>query len=127
MNASPKTIALTALGTGVAGWIGSRTLWNNPGSTIGIPDYVPFVPMYAGGGAIIATMMPYIQNYNFFIRALFYAGAITAFEGAMGYLDRASGRKSWDYNGKYVDLPHSFAWGILGLVTEGVIKKVQNP
>lgn len=124
-NPTPPQLIFTSLGTGVAGWVLENALFGQRYSAL-LPR-VPFLPVYAVGGAAISLLEPRIQNMHPLARFFIYAGALTAVEGAAGFIERADGRMSWDYGGSPIDLPHAAAWGVLGLLTEAVIKNLKRP
>jgi hypothetical protein len=117
---SAETILLTALGAGFAGWLLENMLFG-PRYSYHLPG-VPWLPVYAVGGAAVATIAPRIGDMNIAGRAVVYGATLTAIEGTAGTLERAEGRRSWDYGGSPVDLPHAAAWAGLGLVLEGVLR-----
>lgn len=128
MNAG--RIALVALGTGVAGWALENLveqLTAPPEAkppirySMNLPE-VPFLPVYAAGGAAVALLHPYLENMHPIARALVYGGTLTAVEAGAGYLERSQGRMSWDYGGSPVDLPHAVAWTVLGYGLERVLE-----
>lgn len=120
---SLKRVLLTALGTGVAGWAMENVLWG-PHYSWAAPN-LPFIPMYAAGGAIIALMEPRVSHWSLPAQALTYGATLTAFEGVAGLIDRANGRKTWDYDGHVVDVPHALAWAVLGTLVGQVLNQVE--
>jgi len=125
---SLPTVVLTALGAGVAGWALENAFFTEPGK----PRYsallpgVPFLPVYAAGGAAIALLQPSIDHMHPAARALVYGGTLTALEGLAGAAERSEGRLSWDYGGSPIDLPHAAAWAVLGLLTGEVVGGFQR-
>lgn len=89
---------------------------------------IPFLPVYAVGGAVLAAVVPAVQPLMLPLRVAAYAGSLTAVEYGACQLDRGvGGRPSWEYaNGLdaqgCIDVPHILAWGGLGLVVEQVIR-----
>lgn len=118
MNAAEK-VALAAAGSGVGGWLlenaifGRRYSANLPG--------VPFLPVYAAGGAAVALLEPYVRSENILTRALVYGATLTVIEGVSGLADRARGRRTWDYGGEVIDIPHALAWTALALGLERLL------
>lgn len=121
MNQSVK-ILVVALGTGVLGWTLENVLFG-PRYSYFFPN-IPFLPVYAVGGAAIAILEPHVQNVSPLGRAIIYGGTLTAIEGLAGTLERADGRKSWDYDGYPIDVSHAILWASLGLLAEGVVSKI---
>lgn len=123
--------ALAAVLAGVAGWAGENTLETVRAPKSAPPETrysahlpgVPFLPVYAAGGALLSLLTPTIQSAPWPLRGLAYAGALTALEAGSGYAERAQGRQSWDYNGKPADLSHAALWGALGLLAEPLFKR----
>lgn len=122
-------IALTALGTGVAGWLLENILEQcvAPAGQPPPARYsmhcrgIPFMPVYAVGGAAIAALAPHLSNVHPIGRAITYGATLTAVESIAGHLERARGRMSWDYGGSPIDLPHAIAWTALGYGLERVL------
>lgn len=115
-----STVLLAAAGTGIAGWVLENVAFG-PRYSAHLPG-VPFLPVYAVGGATIALLAPHLSAMDPAGRALIYAGTLTGVEALAGYVERAQGRKSWDYGGSPVDLPHAALWGGLGLLAESMIR-----
>lgn len=119
---TPGVVLLAALGAGVAGWaienafFGRRRSYHAPN--------LPFMPVYAVGGAAVALLVPHLKNASAPERAVVYGLTLTAIEGTAGALERAEGRRSWDYDGSPIDAPHALAWTGLGLVLEQAILKL---
>lgn len=87
---------------------------------------VPFLPVYAAGGAVLASVIPAVRPLAVPLRFAAYAGSLTAVEYGACQLDRGWGSRSWKYEEGFdshgcVDLPHSIAWGALGVVMEQVV------
>jgi hypothetical protein len=116
-------VALTALGTGVAGWMLENALWG-PRYSHHFPN-LPFMPVYAAGGAMIALLEPRVSHWSLPAQAITYGSTLTAVEGLAGLLERAQGRKSWDYGGSPVDLPHALAWTVLGTAVGQVLNQIE--
>jgi hypothetical protein len=122
---------LAALACGLAGWLLEDVL-RRPGEPRryskafeGRP--VPFLPVYAAGGALIALFAPRLFRFSAPVRFGVYAVGLSGLELAAGALDRsAPGRASWSYglSGAVVDVPHAVAWGGLGLLAEAGLRKL---
>ena len=124
MNTTQRVV-LSALTGGALGWLlenlayGPRFSQNLPG--------VPFLPIYAAGGAAVALLEPHVRSQSLLIQALVYTGALTALEAAAGLTERALGRApSWDYNGAVIDVPHAALWGALGLLAASVLRRADE-
>lgn len=121
-------IAIIAAGAGFAGWAlenVSAAAQNEP------PRYsyhfprLPFLPIYAAGGALVALLEPRLRNVSTAGRVVVYGATLTALEAVSGHLERRAGRKSWDYNGAVVDIPHTLLWVALGLAGEQAVKRLK--
>jgi hypothetical protein len=95
-------------------------------------DHVPFLPVYAAGGAAIAAVSPYLENRSFLERAVVYGAGITALELGACALDRSlPGEPRWNYSPEgthqnllgCVDFKHSAAFTVMSLLFE----KAVNP
>lgn len=117
-------VAFTALATGVGGWALENALFG-PRESHHFPG-VPFMPVYAAGGAVIALLEPRVSQMNLLTQALIYGGTLTAIEGAAGVLERADGRRSWDYDGSPIDLGHAAAWAVLGTLAGQLASTIQT-
>lgn len=121
-HAKAQTVALAALLAGVAGWTLENIGGGSPRYSAHLPG-LPFLPVYAAGGAVVALLAPSLSGFHPLGKAMVYAGALTALEASAGYAERAMGRQSWDYQGAPVDLPHALLWGGLGLALDSVLPK----
>jgi hypothetical protein len=120
MNRASRLV-LFALGAGVSGWLLERVITGEPRYSHafgGAP--VPFLPVYAAGGALVAVAAPELGSLGAPTRVLAYGAALSALELAACALDRQTGRPTWNYDGRgaCIDLPHAIVWGLLGLVSE---------
>lgn len=127
---SLSTALLVALGSGIAGWALENAVHqalsppNEPLRYSALLPGLPFMPVYAAGGALVYLMKPHVRDFHPAARALVYGGALTLLEGAAGSLDRANGQRSWDYgDGRVVDLPHAAIWALAGLGLEHVLTR----
>ena len=111
---------------GVAGWIMENTLF--PGekrySKLFGGLKVPLLPVYGLGGIAIGPVAA--KRTSVPGKFLTSAAAVTGVELIAAAFDRApgAGAPSWDYAGLPVDLPHSIAWGLLGMASEFLVRKV---
>lgn len=120
-------IGLVALGTGVAGWVLENLLFSareGKRYSYHLPN-TPFLPIYAAGGASVALLEPHLRNMSTPGRALIYGATLTSLECLAGSLERAEGRRSWDYDGQPVDLEHAVLWAGLGLVVEAAVRRLR--
>lgn len=132
-----KSLLSAALIGGLAGW----TLENVLALAKSEPERfshlfqkasVPFLPVYAAGGAMIEALSPFLKNEKLASRAVVYAASLTALELIACKLDRIAGDASWSYAPSgdssslegCVDLPHGLAWGGLGLLAERFLPRV---
>lgn len=79
---------------------------------------IPFLPVYAAGGALVAGLTPLLSNQPWYVRGAAYAAILGLLEASAGMLERAEGRASWDYEGDVIDVKHVLLWGALGLGAE---------
>lgn len=119
---SAGKVVATALFTGVAGWVLENALFG-PRYSYHFPK-LPFMPVYAVGGAAIALLEPRVSHWSLPAQALVYGGTLTAIEGIAGLLERAEGRRSWDYEGSPIDAPHAIAWTLLGTLVGQAVNQV---
>lgn len=92
---------------------------------------VPFLPVFAAGGAAIALAAPHLRHLNMLERAAIYGLGATALELGACALDRQllRGEPAWNYSPKgspqnllgCVDIKHSLAWTALALGFERII------
>ena len=120
---TPSTIAIIALASGVAGYAIENAVVG-PRHSRWFPD-LPFMPVYAVGGAAVALLAPELRDQSVLVKALSYGVALTAVEGAAGLADRATGGRSWDYDGHVIDLPHALLWAGMGLGLDGALRMGQ--
>lgn len=92
-------------------------------------ERVPFLPVYAFGGATVMLLAPHLRESRlpWYTRAAIYAVTLSAVEYAGCAIDRkVLGACSWDYSQGAcihpsqgcVDFGHAALWGMLGLVVE---------
>ena len=130
MKTDWATVGLVTLASGFAGFAAENALFCSHGApantcplrhSANAPN-LPFLPVYAVGGAAVALLAPHLADLHPVGKALVYAGALTAVEAAAGYGERAMGRESWDYGGSPVDLSHAALWGALGLGLDKLLR-----
>jgi hypothetical protein len=123
-----------ALGCGLLGWLLEDVL-RRPSephrfSKVFQGAPVPFLPVYAVGGALVALSMGRLARLSMPARFGVYAAGLSVLELAAGSLDRSiPGQPSWSYglSGARVDLAHATAWGGLGLLAEAGLKRFGQP
>jgi uncharacterized membrane protein len=90
---------------------------------------VPFLPVYAVGGATVMAMAPYLQKLPWYARLPVYAVALSGVEFASCIVNRKLlDACSWDYSNAHctrslegcIDVKHAIIWGVLGLAAEGL-------
>jgi uncharacterized membrane protein len=129
-------LALVFLGSGVVGWVLENTFANAPRySRAFLPRKVPFLPVYAVGGTLVALAGPAFAPLPIWCRMLAYGAGLTGLEYAACRVDRAMGGCSWDYatpsacerptpNGAgCVDASHLAAWAVLGAGVDLILRK----
>jgi len=95
--------------------------------------YCPFFPIYGIGSLFIMLMYTYRTQLPLLARILIYAIVFNVMELIGGYIGEhyicnhlntcQNGNKMWDYKGGYnyhgyIDLEHTFYWGLLGIAGE---------
>ncbi len=131
MNTAAERLGqMAAFGAG--GWALENLLFGPRYAALFRGAKVPFLPVYAFGGISIALVAPHLRAaaVPWPVRALVYAGVLSAVEYAGCQIDRrALGSCSWDYSGDAcattvrgcVDAPHAAMWGALGLLVERAV------
>jgi hypothetical protein len=116
------TIALAGVASGFGGWLLEWAFRGRPGYSVAFGGArVPFLPVYAVGGAMVSALAPELSGLSWPARGAAYAGALTLAELGAGLVDRATDHESWSYDGRVIDAPHALAWGALGLVAEAFL------
>jgi len=110
---------------GAGGWLVENALSDRPRYSAAFGTRrVPFLPIYAAGGAAAMLIAPHLRGASTVGRFVTYAAALSALEYVGCQIDRrALGARSWDYGGGgegCVDLAHAAIWGALGLLVEKV-------
>ncbi len=112
---------------GLGGWALENVLSEKPRySALFQGVKVPFLPVYAAGGAGVMALAPTMkaQGLPWFVRGALYGGILTAVEWTACQLDRHTfDARSWDYGREApaegcIDVKHAVAWGALGLLAE---------
>lgn len=125
MNTPKRVIASSVVG-GFSGWAIENVLFASPGQ----PRYsallpgVPFLPVYAVGGAVLAGVEPFVRKSKLGVvgKFLVYGALLGGLEAVAGYAERWEGRQTWDYDGAPTDLKHAALWGVVGVLSEGILK-----
>src|SRR5271166_6453024 len=127
-----KTLAAYAALFRAGGWAIENVLSKEPRySALFKGERVPFLPVYAFGGAAVMMLAPHLREANlpWYARAAIYAGTLSGIEYAGCLLDREVLEAcSWDYSQKAcaepsrgcVNFGHAALWGMLGLLVERV-------
>jgi uncharacterized membrane protein len=115
---------------GVGGWLFENLLFGGERySSAWNGAKVPFLPVYAFGGAAVMLAAPYLKSTPAPARAIAYAAGLSAIELAGCQVERRMMVScSWDYSGNAcknpwagcVDAPHAVFWGALGLLVEAI-------
>lgn len=116
---------------GIGGWALENALCDEPRYSAAFKGAkVPFLPVYALGGASVLALAPTLkaQGLPWPVRGAAYAGILSGVEWAACQVDRKTlGARSWDYGDDSidgegcVDLKHAIAWGALGLLAESLV------
>lgn len=127
-------LAVVFAASGVVGWLLENMLTPNAGRASGRYSKafggarVPFLPVYAAGGALVALAAPAAAALPLPVRGLAYAIGLSGLELAACRLDRSlPGRPSWSYglSDACVDGPHALAWAGLGLAVEAAVRRTR--
>ena len=127
----PELIGKSVL-FGAAGWAMHNALFERRMLAVTVTDddkehkppersvMVPFLPVYAVGGAAVLATAQAIHTWPWPLRGATYGAMLTGLEYVACQIDRKLlGAKSWDYGeGSCVDWKHALAWAGLGLVAE---------
>jgi len=117
---------------GAGGWAIENALSQTPRySAVFKGERVPFLPVYAFGGAAVMLLAPKLREKDLAwpVRAAIYASVLSGVEYAGCFIDReVLGACSWDYSKKNcespswgcVDFKHAALWGMLGLAIEKI-------
>lgn len=87
---------------------------------------LPLMPAWGAGAAAIAAVAPRLKKRRmpWWGRVLVYSAGATAIEWSAGHAQHALGLPTtWGYGEKqtYVDVEHSLAWGVLGLIVDAFV------
>jgi hypothetical protein len=114
---------------GVGGWAIENMIFGPRFSVVFGRAPVPFLPVYAAGGAALMLTRPHLRRVPWLLRVPVYAAMLSGIEYVGCLVDRKLfGACSWDYSGQdcaqtyrgCIDLQHSLVWGALGLLAEGL-------
>jgi hypothetical protein len=120
--------AKTAL-FGVGGWVLENMFFGPRFSAMWGGWKIPFLPVYALGGASIMLAAPHLQKVPWYARVPIYGGILTGVEALGCFVDRKLlGACSWDYSKTNcmsddrgcIDFKHAIIWGVLGLAGEAL-------
>ncbi len=118
----PLLVLSVAAASGMIGWGIENAIFGPRHSKL-FDREVPFLPVYAAGGAAVALLSPMLAEDPILVRGAVIGIVLTGLEAAAGLAERAQGRRSWDYGGSPVDLPHALAWTGLGLGLDAVLRR----
>lgn len=81
----------------------------------------PFNIVYGGGAALMYVISVFLEKKNAFVNFLCFAAMGTAVEWIAGYVqEHFLNSTSWSYGrlviGKYISIPFTIMWGLLGMV-----------
>lgn len=108
---------------GLAGWILEEAILPRTGPGRALGGSVPFLPIYGIGAALVVGAAPHLRELPLPARGVAYAGGLSALEWVACRANQDwLKRRSWEYEGSCVDVPHALAWGALGLLTERVVR-----
>ncbi len=120
----PLFVLSVAAASGVIGWGIENAIFGPRHSKL-FDREVPFLPVYAAGGAAVALLSPLLEDDGALVRGAIFGTVLTGLEAVAGLAERAQGRRSWDYGGSPVDLPHAIAWAGLGLGLDAVLRRTR--
>ena len=114
-----STIAAGFVLSGIAGWTIENVKRGPTFSKAFNGAKVPFLPVYAVGGAAVLLLLPTVAPLPIWQRFIIYGAVATAVEATAGFVDRLDGDiPSWDYDGSIVDLRYSALWAVGALLVE---------
>lgn len=128
MNKIAKVV-LVAVGAGLAGWALENAwakLHGDPPRYSRVPGVggLPFLPVYAAGGAAVALAQPFLTRRPLPVKALAYGTGLTALELAAATAERSAGRASWAYeDGAPVSVGHSLTWAGMALLLDAGLSR----
>lgn len=123
-------LALQGTLFGVGGWALENAVYGPRFSTVFGGAQIPFLPVYAFGGATIMATRPYLDKLPWIVRVPIYSALLTGVEFVGCQVNRrVFGSCSWDYSTQNcanplagcIDLDHGLLWGILGVAVEGIV------
>jgi uncharacterized membrane protein len=126
----PTDFALKTVAFGVGGWALENALYGPRYSAVWNRAKIPFLPVYAIGGAAIMFVGARLKRHSipWFLRLPIYGALLTSIEYAGCQIDRKLLKScSWDYSKQScksgssgcIDWQHAAIWGVLGLAGEG--------
>lgn len=114
---------------GVGGWALENMLFGPRFSVVFGRAPIPFLPIYAAGGAALMLAQPHLQRVPWLLRFPIYGALLSGVEYMGCLVDRKLfGACSWDYSQQScartyqgcIDLQHAIVWGALGLLADGI-------
>lgn len=125
MNTPVKLALAFALG-GLGGWLLENLIAvDGKWSKIFGGAKVPFLPVYGLGTMGITVAAPLLAGAPWYVKGPIYSAGMTGLEAVACQIDRQlPGGPSWAYSdGACIDVPHTIAWGVLGLGIDYVVTK----
>lgn len=114
---------------GVGGWALENVIFGPRFSVVFNRAPVPFLPVYAAGGAAMLLARPHLKKIPWLLRLPIYGAMLSGVEYAGCLVDRKLfGACSWDYSEQScaqtyqgcIDLQHFALWSILGVLVDGI-------
>lgn len=128
-HADPVELAANTALFGIGGWALENAIYGPRFSAVFGRAKVPFLPVYAVGGATILLTKPHLKKIPWILRVPIYTALLTGIEFVGCQIDRrVLGACSWDYTNAgcahaldgCVNVSHSLLWGALGVFVEAI-------
>jgi putative ABC transporter type IV len=125
----PIELAANTALFGIGGWALENAIYGPRFSAVFGRAKVPFLPVYAIGGAMILLTKPRMKRIPWILRVPIYTALLTGIEFVGCQIDRrVFGACSWDYTNAgcanalegCLDVSHSLLWGALGVFVEAL-------
>ena len=125
MSDRTQKVVGAALLAGVLGWVVEAVWTGAPRFSLVFGDRkIPFLPVYAVGGGLVAILAPALAPFPLLLRLGGYAGIMAVVEQVAWKLSHATaGKATWGYsNGEGTDVPHASAWGLMSVAFAAGVK-----